>query len=160
MKKVCIAVLLILIVINNVMCQSKTHSTNNISNLEVVDIQLTHRGPFNYFQLNIESGIGVKGKVLLNNKNLVTFSGNENLLCANIIHDFKNGENKINLYIESTTYNANLAEYIDGSLVVITLYAMNEQDFPDEKNRVFIIKWNNKNYSNNMQYNFDIQLKK
>ena len=109
-----------------------------------IEIEPTANGPFKYFQLRIESAVGLEGEVLLNGTKIGSLDKAGFQLSSNEAQTLiKNGENKIQIKLSGLTRDAKPLLNSTDSLLV-ALHALKDAGAPDESNRVIEINWSPK----------------
>ncbi len=114
--------------------------TKNIPLVE--HIQTKKKGAFKYYQAEIKVGVGIEGKVFLNDSAIYEFTRSGGSVSINLSDGvIKKGVNTFSLEVAGINEKPETATLLSPANIVIKLYGMDEQGWPDEHSEIVKIEW-------------------
>ncbi|WP_152537340.1 hypothetical protein [Aquimarina pacifica] len=116
--------------------------STSYQNTEIYEVETIKKGPFTYYQLEVQTEAGILGELFLNRKKLFKFDGSISQLSSNEAQkSIKKGTNKITLKIKSVDQDVKKG-YFTGCTTRITLHGTNERIFASKETEIIRIEWN------------------
>ena len=112
----------------------QTNNNNNNNNNNI----------YKYFQIDVNTGLNLVGKIMLNGVKVHDFNKEMTQLSRNLKRkQLEDGENKLVLIVTKIPKEIKKG-YFDDALITMTFHATNEKVFPSKETELFKILWDPK----------------
>ncbi|AUP80547.1 hypothetical protein [Flavivirga eckloniae] len=130
------------------------------SNNQAVQVETKNKNTYKYYQIEVSTGQGVVGKIMLNGEKIHDFNKEMTQLSRNLeLEQLKNGTNKLILSLSKIPINVKKG-YFEEALITIVFHAVNEKVFTSKETEFFKILWDPKPEQTEIEieYLFDLNL--